>query len=203
MGFKVKKTRKQKIVGTLSLLLFLFIVFCIVYFLTFFFSLASNTHEGEKIIESDWNIVIQDTGYGYNAPQGIVFSFEDNGRFSIKYEDGEKIASGFYKIKLDDGLDKMGASSGKIKLLTVPFTTDFPEEWGMGQLRNDISFKFVYSKKDRDGNIIYKDSDYLIQSDTMEFQTKDEIFTLVREGSEEAEQYKTTIKENTNEGEEE
>ena len=79
MGFKVKKTPKQRIVGTLLLLLFLFVAFCIIYFLTFFFTLASNTHEGEKLIESDWKIVITDTGYGYHAPQGITFTFKDNG----------------------------------------------------------------------------------------------------------------------------
>lgn len=191
MGFKIKKTKKQRILGTLSLLLFLFILICIIYFLTFFFSLASSTHEGEKIIESDWRVVIAE-GYGYNAPQGVIFSFEDNGRFSIKYEDGDKIASGFYKIKLDDDLVKNGPSSGTIKLLTLPFIQDFPDEWEMGQLRSDISFKFIYSNKDRDGLTIYIDDDYNIQSDTLELQTNGEIFKIVREGSEEEKQYKTS-----------
>lgn len=186
MGFKVKKTPKQRIVGTLLLLLFLFIAFCIIYFLTFFFTLASNTHEGEKLIESDWKIVITDNGYGYHAPQGITFTFKDNGRFSIKYDDGEKIASGFYKIDVEEG-DKLTPSSGKIKLLMLPFAQNFPEEWDMNELRSDIDFKYVYSQKDRDGNIMYVDNDNNIMSDTLEFQTTGEIFKLVREGSEEAE----------------
>ena len=185
MGFKVKKTPKQRIVGTLLLLLFLFVAFCIIYFLTFFFTLASNTHEGEKLIESDWKIVITDTGYGYHAPQGITFTFKDNGRFSIKYDDGEKIASGFYKIDVEEG-DKMTPSSGKIKLLMLPFMQNFPAEWDVGELRSDISFKYVY-KEDDDGTVEYRDSDNNILSDTLEFQTTGEIFKLVREGSEDAE----------------
>ncbi len=185
MGFKVKKTPKQRIVGTLLLLLFLFIAFCIIYFLTFFFTLASNTHEGQKLIESDWKIVITD-GYGYNAPQGITFTFKDNGRFSIKYDDGEKIASGFYKIDVEEG-DKVTPSSGKIKLLMLPFMQNFPAEWDMSELRSDIDFKYVYTQKDRDGNIMYVDNDNNVMSDTLEFQTKGEIFRIVREGSEEAE----------------
>lgn len=184
MGFKVKKTPKQRIVGTLLLLLFLFIAFCIIYFLTFFFTLASNTHEGQKLIESDWKIVITD-GYGYNAPQGITFTFKDNGRFSIKYDDGEKIASGFYKIDVEEG-DKMTPSSGKIKLLMLPFTQNFPAEWDMSELRSDIAFKYIYKEKE-DGSVEYVDSDNNILSDTLEFQTTGEIFKLVREGSEDAE----------------
>lgn len=185
MGFKVKKTPKQRIVGTLLLLLFLFVAFCIIYFLTFFFTLASNTHEGEKLIESDWKIVITDTGYGYHAPQGITFTFKDNGRFSIKYDDGEKIASGFYKIDVEEG-DKTTPSSGKIKLLMLPFMQNFPAEWDVGELRSDISFKYVY-KEDGEGTVEYRDSDNNILSDTLEFQTTGEIFKLVREGSDDAE----------------
>ncbi len=185
MGFKVKKTPKQRIVGTLLLLLFLFVAFCIIYFLTFFFTLASNSHEGQKLIESDWKIVITDTGYGYHAPQGITFTFKDNGRFSIKYDDGEKIASGFYKIDVEEG-DKMTPSSGKIKLLMLPFMQNFPAEWDVGELRSDISFKYVYKEKE-DGAVEYRDSDNNILSDTLEFQTTGEIFKLVREGSEDAE----------------
>ena len=190
MGFKIKKTPKQRIVGTLLLLLFLFIAFCIIYFLTFFFTLASNTHEGEKLIESDWKVIITD-GYGYNAPQGVIFTFKDNGRFSIKYEDGEKIASGFFKLDVEEG-DKMTPSSGKIKLLMLPFMQNFPEEWDMGELRSDIDFKYVYTQEDREGNIVYRDNDNNIMSDTLEFQTSGSIFKLVREGSEEAEEVVTS-----------
>ncbi len=190
MGFKIKKTPKQRIVGTLLLLLFLFIAFCIIYFLTFFFTLASNTHEGEKLIESDWKVVITD-GYGYNAPQGVIFTFKDNGRFSIKYEDGEKIASGFFKLDVEEG-DKMTPSSGKIKLLMLPFMQNFPEEWDMGELRSDIDFKYIYTQEDREGNIVYRDNDNNIMSDTLEFQTSGSIFKLVREGSEEAEEVVTS-----------
>lgn len=190
MGFKIKKTPKQRIVGTLLLLLFLFIAFCIIYFLTFFFTLASNTHEGEKLIESDWKVVITD-GYGYNAPQGVIFTFKDNGRFSIKYEDGEKIASGFFKLDVEEG-DKMTPSSGKIKLLMLPFMQNFPEEWDMGELRSDIDFKYIYTQEDREGNIVYRDNDNNIMSDTLEFQTTGSIFKLVREGSDEAEEVVTS-----------
>lgn len=190
MGFKIKKTPKQRIVGTLLLLLFLFIAFCIIYFLTFFFTLASNTHEGEKLIESDWKVVITD-GYGYNAPQGVTFTFKDNGRFSIKYEDGEKIASGFFKLDVEEG-DKMTPSSGKIKLLMLPFMQNFPEEWDMGELRSDIDFKYIYTQEDREGNIVYRDNDNNIMSDTLEFQTTGSIFKLVREGSDEAEEVVTS-----------
>ena len=190
MGFKIKKTPKQRIVGTLLLLLFLFIAFCIIYFLTFFFTLASNTHEGEKLIESDWKVVITD-GYGYNAPQGVTFTFKDNGRFSIKYEDGEKIASGFFKLDVEEG-DKMTPSSGKIKLLMLPFMQNFPEEWDMGELRSDIDFKYIYTQEDREGNIVYRDNDNNIMSDTLEFQTSGSIFKLVREGSDEAEEVVTS-----------
>lgn len=190
MGFKIKKTPKQRIVGTLLLLLFLFIAFCIIYFLTFFFTLASNSHEGEKLIESDWKVIITD-GYGYNAPQGVIFTFKDNGRFSIKYEDGEKIASGFFKLDVEEG-DKMTPSSGKIKLLMLPFMQNFPEEWDMGELRSDIDFKYIYTQEDREGNIVYRDNDNNIMSDTLEFQTSGSIFKLVREGSEEAEEVVTS-----------
>lgn len=184
MGFKVKKTPKQRIVGALLFLLFVFIAFCIIYFLTFFFTLASNTHEGQKLIESDWKVVITD-GYGYNAPQGVTFSFKDNGRFTIKYDDGEKIASGFYKIDVEEG-DKLTPSSGKIKLLMLPFMQNFPAEWDMGELRSDIDFKYVYTQEDRDGNLMYRDNDNNILSDTLEFQTTGSIFKLVRDGSEDA-----------------
>lgn len=190
MGFKIKKTPKQRIVGTLLLLLFLFIAFCIIYFLTFFFTLASNTHEGEKLIESDWKVVITD-GYGYNAPQGVTFTFKDNGRFTIKYDDGEKIASGFFKLDVEEG-DKMTPSSGKIKLLMLPFMQNFPEEWDMGELRSDIDFKYIYTQEDREGNIVYRDNDNNIMSDTLEFQTTGSIFKLVREGSDEAEEVVTS-----------
>ncbi len=190
MGFKIKKTPKQRIVGTILLLLFLFIAFCIIYFLTFFFTLASNSHEGQKLIESDWKVVITD-GYGYNAPQGVTFTFKDNGRFTIKYDDGEKIASGFFKIDVEEG-DKMTPSSGKIKLLMLPFMQNFPAEWDMSELRSDIDFKYVYTQEDREGNIVYRDNDNNVMSDTLEFQTTGSIFKLVREGSEEAEEAVTS-----------
>lgn len=190
MGFKIKKTPKQRIVGTILLLLFLFIAFCIIYFLTFFFTLASNSHEGQKLIESGWKVVITD-GYGYNAPQGVTFTFKDNGRFTIKYDDGEKIASGFFKIDVEEG-DKMTPSSGKIKLLMLPFMQNFPAEWDMSELRSDIDFKYVYTQEDREGNIVYRDNDNNVMSDTLEFQTTGSIFKLVREGSEEAEEAVTS-----------
>ncbi len=187
MGFKVKKTKKQRIVGAISFIIFAFVMFCIIYFLTYFFTLTSSTHEGQKIVESDWQLVIGRTGeYVYSPEYGVIFSFKDNGRFSIETEEGDKIASGFYKLKLDD-FDKGTAASGTLKLLTVPFAQDFPEEWEFGELRNDFSFRFIYSQKDRDGNIMYQDDDYNVMSDTMEITTEGALFTLVREGSEEAE----------------
>ena len=189
MGFKIKKTKKQRIVGTLLFLLFAFIIFCICYFLTFFFTLSSTTHEGQKIIESDWKVIITD-GYGYNADQGVIFTFKDNGRYSIKYEDGEKIASGFYKLDIDD--DTTNGSSGVIKLLSVPFIQNFPDEWEMSELRTDIDFKFIYTQYDNEKNIIYKDRDNNIMSDTMEFQTTGTIFKVTRDGSEEAKSFVTS-----------
>ncbi len=173
-------------------MLFLFVAFCIIYFLTYFFTLASSTHEGEKIIESDWYIELGTSNeYVYTPEQGVKFTFKDNGRFTISYEDGEKIASGFYKIKLDD--DTSEGSSGTIKLLTVPFMQNFPKEWGFGQLRNDLLFSFEYTQKDSDGVIMYKDEDNNVMSNVMHMTTDDTIFTVVREGSEEFELYKTTV----------
>ncbi len=198
MAFKVKKTKKQRILGALSLILFLFVAFCIIYFLTYFFTLPSTTHEGQKIIESDWYIELGSSNeYVYAPEQGIKFTFKDNGRFSIEYEDGEKIASGFYKIKLDD--DTTEGSSGTIKLLTVPFMQNFPKEWGFGELRNDLLFSFEYTKKDKDGIIIYKDKDNNVMSDVMKITTDDSLFTIVREGSEDFALYTTSNKTSTTE----
>lgn len=192
MGFKVQKTKKQKIVGAILAILFFFILFCIGYFLTFFFTLSSSTHEGEKIVDGSWRIAITpEGGFGYHASQGIIFTFKDNGRYTIEYEDGEKIASGFYKLKVkSESSDK--ESYGVIKLLSVPFMQNFPEEWDMGELRTDIDFKFIYTQRDKKNNIIYKDKKNNIMSDTMELQTSGAIFKIVREGSVDEESYITT-----------
>lgn len=192
MGFKIKKTKKQRILGALSFLLFSVIVFCIIYFLTYFFTLPSSTHEGAKIVEDDWYLVMGREGeYSYSPDQGVKFTFKDNGRFSITFEDGTKIASGFYKIKLDDKIDD-NIANGTIKLLTIPFMQDFPEKWGFGNgFRNDFMFKFIYTTKDENGEIIYEDSDYNVMSDQMEITTDDALFRLVREDSEIFEQMPT------------
>lgn len=192
MGFKIKKTKKQRILGALSFLLFSVIVFCIIYFLTYFFTLPSSSHEGAKIVEDDWYLVMGREGdYSYSPDQGVKFTFKDNGRFTISYEDGEKIASGFYKIKLDDKIDD-NIANGTIKLLTIPFMQDFPEKWGFGNgFRNDFMFKFIYTTKDENGEIIYEDSDYNVMSDQMEITTDDALFRLVREDSEIFEQMPT------------
>lgn len=192
MGFKIKKTKKQRILGALSFLLFSVIVFCIIYFLTYFFTLPSSSHEGAKIVENDWYLVMGREGdYSYSPDQGVKFTFKDNGRFSITFEDGTKIASGFYKIKLDDKIDE-NIANGTIKLLTIPFMQDFPEKWGFGNgFRNDFMFKFIYTTKDENGEIIYEDSDYNVMSDQMEITTDDALFRLVREDSEIFEQMPT------------
>lgn len=192
MGFKIKKTKKQRILGALSFILFAFVVFCIIYFLTYFFTLPSTTHEGAKIVEDDWYIVMgRDGEYSYAPEQGVKFTFKDNGRFSITFEDGTKIASGFYKIKLED--KKGEVANGTIKLLTLPFVQDYPEKWGFGNgLRNDFIFKFVYTTKDKDGKIIYEDKDFNVMSDEIEITTDDALFTLVRKGSEIFEQKPTS-----------
>lgn len=192
MGFKIKKTKKQRILGALSFLLFSVIVFCIIYFLTYFFTLPSSSHEGAKIVEDDWYLVMGREGeYSYSPDQGVKFTFKDNGRFSITFEDGTKIASGFYKIKLDDKIDD-NIANGTIKLLTIPFMQDFPEKWGFGNgFRNDFMFKFIYTTKDENGEIIYEDSDYNVMSDQMEITTDDALFRLVREDSEIFEQMPT------------
>lgn len=185
MGFKIKKTKKQRIVGAIMMIVFLLVIVAIAYFMPFFFSLSSSSHEGEKIIESDWKVVITD-GFGYNAPQGVIFSFKGNGRFTIKYEDGEKIANGFYKLKVNKKDEIEPKASGTIKLLTLPFGQNFPEEWDMNNFRSDIEFKFIYLQTDKEGKTIYEDHNYNIMSDTMEFQTTGAIFQVVRDGSEEA-----------------
>ena len=192
MGFKIKKTKKQRILGALSFLLFSVIVFCIIYFLTYFFTLPSSTHEGAKIVEDDWYLVMGREGdYSYSPDQGVKFTFKDNGRFTISYEDGEKIASGFYKIKLEDKING-DIANGTIKLLTLPFVQNFPEKWGFGNgFRNDFMFKFIYTTKDENGEIIYEDSDYNVMSDQMEITTDDALFRLVREDSEIFEQMPT------------
>lgn len=192
MGFKIKKTKKQRILGALSFLLFSVIIFCIIYFLTYFFTLPSSSHEGAKIVEDDWYLVMGREGdYSYSPDQGVKFTFKDNGRFSITFEDGTKIASGFYKIKLDDKIDD-NIANGTIKLLTIPFMQDFPEKWGFGNgFRNDFMFKFIYTTKDENGEIIYEDSDYNVMSDQMEITTDDALFRLVREDSEIFEQMPT------------
>ncbi|MBP1573454.1 MAG: hypothetical protein J6A55_06595 [Oscillospiraceae bacterium] len=192
MGFKIKKTKKQRILGALSFLLFSVIVFCIIYFLTYFFTLPSSSHEGAKIVEDDWYLVMGREGdYSYSPDQGVKFTFKDNGRFTISYEDGEKIASGFYKIKLEDKING-DIANGTIKLLTLPFVQNFPEKWGFGNgFRNDFMFKFIYTTKDENGEIIYEDSDYNVMSDQMEITTDDALFRLVREDSEIFEQMPT------------
>lgn len=198
MGFKVQKTKKQKVVGTILAILFFFLLFCIGYFLTFFFTLSSNSHEGEKIVDGSWRIAItSEGGYGYHAPQGIIFTFKDNGRYTIEYEDGEKIASGFYKLKVESDVGD-NESYGTIKLLSVPFIQNFPEDWKMSELRTDIDFKFVYTQRDKKNNIIYKDKNNNIMSDTMELQTTGSIFKIVREGSVDEEAYITTTNTSAN-----
>lgn len=184
MGFKVKKTKKQRIVGAVSLILFLIVAFCIIYFLTYFFTLPSASHEGAKIVESDWYVVLgRQSEYGYSPDQGVKFTFKDNGRFTITYEDGNEIASGFYKINLEE--KKGQVANGTIKLLTLPFMQDYPEKWGFGNgFRNDFIFKFVYTTKDKYGEIIYEDKDFNVMSDELEITTDDAIFNLVREDSE-------------------
>ncbi len=184
MGFKIKKTKKQRILGALSFLLFSVIVFCIIYFLTYFFTLPSSSHEGAKIVEDDWYLVMGREGdYSYSPDQGVKFTFKDNGRFTISYEDGEKIASGFYKIKLEDKING-DIANGTIKLLTLPFVQNFPEDWDFGNgFRNDFSFKFIYTTKGKDGNIMYEDEDFNVMSDQMEVISNNKLFHLVREGS--------------------
>ena len=198
MGFKIKKTKKQRIVGIVTGVLFLLIMFCIIYFLTFFFSLSSSTHPGQKIIEEDWHVVITENSHGYNAEQGIIFNFKDNGKYSIEYEDGTKISSGFYKLSVDEiGKNETERiASGKIKLLSMPFMSDFPDEWGFGQLRNDLFFKFDYSydySKDKEGNTIYEDDDYNVMSNVMTLSNSETIFKVVLEGTDEFKELKTSV----------
>lgn len=191
--FRDSRTTGQKIRGWILGILFILVIFIIIYVLRYVFYLPTTTPEGRRISSGDWYITYSNENVSFSPDEPMYFHFGDDGNFKLCLaKNDEKLASGMYRIKINDkDEDDIKIT---IKLLTNPFSCDYPETWDFGFLPSTIDVEFIYSRFDGKGDpikTIKEGSDSFTNSDVMKFYCGTEGFIVVRKGTEDFGKYKT------------